>query len=134
MKVLCPYCEKDAKLVTGYQIYPHRLDLAELKVWACMPCDAWVGTHKNSREHKPLGRLANAELRKAKMKAHAAFDPWWKNGIMTRHEAYAMLAEKMGLEPKDAHIGMFDVEQCETVAASLRAKDRCGGVQHDDAG
>lgn len=111
----CPYCGNDAELTTGYKVYPHRLDLADLKVWACFPCDAWVGTHKNSPTHAPLGRLANAELRRAKMAAHAAFDPWWKSGRMTRREAYQKLANLMSMDPKDAHIGMFDVEQCKTV-------------------
>jgi hypothetical protein len=74
-----------------------------------------VGTHKNSPTHAPLGRLANAELRRAKMAAHAAFDPWWKSGRMTRREAYQKLASLMSMDPKDAHIGMFDVEQCKTV-------------------
>jgi hypothetical protein len=111
----CPYCGNDAELTTGYKVYPHRLDLADLKIWACMPCDAWVGTHKNSPTHAPLGRLANAELRAAKRAAHAAFDPLWKGGQMSRSKAYALLAQKMGIDPKDAHIGMFDVEQCKTV-------------------
>lgn len=109
----CPYCGGDAELSTGYKVYPHRPDLASLKIWACFPCDAWVGTHKNSGE--PLGRLANAELRMAKRKAHAAFDPLWKSGQMSRKKAYALLSEKMGLTPDETHIGMFDVEQCKTV-------------------
>ena len=113
--IKCPYCGNDAELTTGYKVYPHRLDLADLRVWACFPCDAWVGTHKNSPTHAPLGRLANAELRRAKMAAHAAFDPWWKSGRMTRREAYQKLASLMSMDPKDAHIGMFDVEQCKTV-------------------
>ena len=109
----CPYCGGDAELSTGHKVYPHRPDLASLKIWACFPCDAWVGTHKNSGE--PLGRLANAELRMAKRKAHAAFDPLWKSGQMSRKKAYALLSEKMGLTPDETHIGMFDVEQCKTV-------------------
>jgi len=111
----CPYCGGDAELSTGHKVYPHRPDLASLKIWACFPCDAWVGTHKNSPAHAPLGRLANAELRRAKMAAHAAFDPLWKGGQMTRKEAYRLLSEKMALTPEQTHIGMFDVEQCETV-------------------
>lgn len=111
----CPYCGNEAELTTGYKVYPHRPDLADLKVWACFPCEAWVGTHKNSPTHAPLGRLANPELRKAKMAAHAAFDPWWKSGRMSRHKAYRLLAEKMGLTKEQAHIGMFDVEQCKQV-------------------
>jgi hypothetical protein len=113
--VKCPYCNSEANLVTGYEIYPHRPDLADLKAWACRPCDAWVGTHKNSPEHKPLGRLANAELRKAKMAAHAVFDPLWKSGRMSRKEAYSMLSEKMSIPKDQAHIGMFDVDQCRAV-------------------
>ena len=109
----CPYCGNEAEVVTGKAIYPRRPDLANLKIFACMPCDAWVGTHKNSGE--PLGRLANAELRKAKQAAHAAFDPYWKSGHVTRHKAYAMLAERMSLHKSQAHIGMFDVEQCNKV-------------------
>jgi len=109
----CPYCGEDAKQTTGREVYPRRPDLHKQIIFACLPCDAWVGTHKNSG--KPLGRLANAELRRAKMQAHAAFDPLWKSGQMTRREAYRRLSEKMGLTPEETHIGMFDVEQCETV-------------------
>ena len=111
----CPYCGNAAELKTGHHVYPHRPDLAHLKIWACDPCDAWVGTHKNSPTHAPLGRLANAELRRAKMAAHAAFDPLWKSGQMSRSKAYTLLSQKMGLTKEQTHIGMFDVEQCETV-------------------
>lgn len=63
MKVVCDYCGADAKLVTGDVIYPHRHDLRARRFWQCVPCDAYVGTHANSLNHHPLGRLANAELR-----------------------------------------------------------------------
>ena len=109
----CPYCGEWAEKTTGRKVYPRREDLHHLVIYACLPCDAWVGAHKDSG--KPLGRLANAELRAAKRAAHAAFDPLWKSGQMSRSKAYALLAEKMGIDPKDAHIGMFDVEQCKTV-------------------
>ena len=118
----CPYCNSEANLVSGHEIYPHRPDLADLKVWACRPCDAWVGTHKNSPEHKPLGRLANAELRKAKMAAHAVFDPLWKSGRMSRREAYSMLSERMSIPKDQAHIGMFDVDQCKAVVDAFSPK------------
>ena len=127
----CPYCGNDAELSTGHKVYPHRSDLANLKIWACFPCDAWVGTHKNSPTHAPLGRLANAELRMAKRKAHAAFDPLWKSGQMSRKKAYALLSEKMGLTPDETHIGMFDVEQCKTVimlCTPIMVKERGGLV------
>ena len=108
----CPYCGKPSKLVGGNVIYPHRPDLAGKWFWHCSPCDAYVGCHPTTTGKKPLGRLANAELRAAKMKAHAAIDPYWREGRLSRHEVYANLAVLMNLHKREAHIGMFDVEQC----------------------
>ena len=42
----CDYCQKPAELVTGATIYPHRNDLAHLRFWRCVPCEAYVGCHK----------------------------------------------------------------------------------------
>jgi hypothetical protein len=39
-------------------------------IYLCVPCDAYVGTHKNSKDHKPLGFLANRGLREARKAAH----------------------------------------------------------------
>ena len=39
----CPYCGKDAALVTGDKIYPHRPDLYDRNFWLCTACDAYVG-------------------------------------------------------------------------------------------
>jgi hypothetical protein len=105
----CPYCGNDAAFVKGSKIYPHRLDLYGKQFYLCEPCDAYVGCHKDG---KPLGRLANRQLRKAKMQAHAVFDPLWKDGPLSRAEAYRWLSKAMGLHPDETHIGMFDVGQC----------------------
>lgn len=122
--VICPYCNAAAKLVNGSVIYPHRRDLYEKQFWQCKPCDAYVGCHKPNVGYgngsRPLGRLANAELRKAKSMAHAFFDPIWKDGLKKRGSAYAWLAEKLGIDSKDCHIGMFDVEQCKRVVAACK--------------
>lgn len=61
--MICDYCNKDAELVGGDIIYPHRPDLYELKFYYCAVCEAWCGCHRGTT--KPLGRLANAELRQA---------------------------------------------------------------------
>lgn len=111
MKLKCDYCGGSAALVTGAVIYPHRPDLHNLKFWHCEPCAAWVGCHKHSKS-VPLGRLANAELRSAKSAAHAAFDPLWKSGGISRSDAYSWLSKKMGISGKDCHIGMFDAATC----------------------
>jgi hypothetical protein len=110
---VCPYCGEFSKLVDGSVIYPHRPDLFAKKFYQCAPCDAYVGCHDGTT--KPLGRLANAALRAAKKRAHAAFDPIWKSGQKKRGSAYAWLADRLGIDKQDCHIGMFDVDQCRRV-------------------
>lgn len=115
MKIVnCPYCGKGAKRVYGLTIYPHRPDLAEKQFWQCAPCDAYVGCHKNT-DWNPLGRLANRELRAAKLRAHGAFDPIWQQGSMKRGSAYAWLSETLGIPKNECHIGMMNVADCNRV-------------------
>lgn len=117
-KVICQYCGLAAALVTGKEIYPHREDLHDKRFYQCKPCDAYVGVHGSTVI--PLGILANSELRAAKMQAHAKFDPLWKSGAMKRNAAYQMLADKLGIEPRHCHIGMFNVAMCKKVIEVLK--------------
>lgn len=112
---ICPYCEAPAVLVDSVEVYSRSYGL----IWLCRDCQAWVGIHKNSPLSAPLGRLANAELRKLKIQAHAAFDPLWKSGAMTRPEAYKHLAKLMRIKVKKTHIGFFDADQCRQVIELL---------------
>ena len=115
--VSCPYCGALAKLVDSSIVYGRSYGM----IWDCRPCDAYVGVHKNSPNHAPLGRLANGKLRRSKQKAHSAFDVLWKNGFMPRVAAYAWLSDAMGISPKQTHIGMFDHEQCQSVIVHVNA-------------
>jgi len=119
MNVTCPYCRSAAKLVTGNVIYPHRPDLASLKFWQCKPCGAFVGTHKNSSSHAPLGTLANATLRRDRSQAHAAFDPLWRDGSMSRTDAYRWASNVLKLPLPKTHIAMMTSEQCETLRLAV---------------
>ena len=132
MIVGCPYCNAPAVLVDSAEVY-HGNSYG--MIWLCRPCQAWVGVHKGS--DKPLGRLANKELRDWKIRAHAVFDPIWKEKARRRQaggvgksgrpggphykpayariSAYKWLAEQLGLEREETHIGMFDVETCKRV-------------------
>ena len=112
-QITCPYCEAAAQLVTGETVYPRRPDLYAKMFYICVPCGAHVGCHDGTT--KPLGRLANGELRTAKMAAHAAFDPLWESQGMKRKAAYAWLAEQIGIDSKKCHIGWFDVAMCRRV-------------------
>lgn len=113
--VYCPYCRRKAEFVNNKEIYGKSYGSGHSYI--CRPCDAYVGTHQGTA--KPLGRLANAELRYWKKKAHAAFDPLWQYGRFKhcRNVAYAWLAEKMGKSVQETHIGTFDVADCQRVIA-----------------
>ena len=86
------------------------------KRWACPDpeCDVagWSG-----RTSTP----ADAATRAARMEAHAAFDPLWRDELywFSRESAYAWLRAVMGLSREDAHIERFDKAQCERLLAEL---------------
>lgn len=112
--VICDYCGEPAELVTGAVMYPNRHDLSEKQIYRCVPCKAHVGCHDGTTT--PLGRLANASLRKAKQRAHDAFDPLWRGKAKGRRsQMYRWLAEQLGIASDDCHIGMFDEETCDRV-------------------
>ncbi|WP_428383552.1 zinc-finger-containing protein [Nevskia ramosa] len=123
----CEYCQQPAVLMTNSGDLYHGHDYGP--VWHCKPCKAWVGVHKDSKDFAPLGRLANGELRGAKMAAHFVFDPLWERKMArdgcsktkARHAAYSWLAGQMGMTIKDCHIGMFDVQQCLEAVRICRA-------------
>lgn len=123
---ICPYCQKPSEKCTGKEVYPHMRDLWKKVMFRCVPCKAWVGCHPGSEV--PLGRLADAQLRKAKGAAHKAFDDLWhrkmeRDGVSqgtARAAAYIWLGEQMGIKPEACHIGMFDGAQCDQVVALCR--------------
>jgi len=120
--VLCPYCGEPAKLTDSAVVYGGR---SYGMIWLCADCDAYVGVHKTGgQKNQPLGTLANAELRPLRRRCHELFDPMWKNSGRSRRAAYKWLAAVMGLEPKDAHISMFNAEQCRRLIQRMTAPKR----------
>lgn len=111
--IICPYCKKAAKFVTGIYIYPFQLQHKDKNYYICDPCDAYVGCHKGTR--KVLGTLANAELRALRIKVHQKFDQAWENGFVTRKEAYIALAEVLKIPLAKCHIADFDINRCKKV-------------------
>ena len=79
-------------------------------MWACINypnCDHLVGCHK--RTLQPLGRVADAETRRARRLTHALFDRLWTTRLMHRRAAYAWLRRRFGLPRDEAHIAMMDL-------------------------
>ena len=121
--LICSYCNKPTKLVTGKVLYPHRKDLYNLYFWNCEDCRAYVGTHKG-KNHQPLGTVGNLELRNLRKSTHKVFDKLWKDGLHTRSSSYLWLSQKLRIPFKECHIAMFNIIQCkETIAASVREYD-----------
>ena len=83
------------------------------KIYLCRKCDAYVGCHNGTDQS--LGRLANARLRHAKKIAHSYFDRIWKDGYMSRTNAYTWLSNQLGIPKEYTHIGMFKIETCNRV-------------------
>ena len=116
---ICPYCQKEIQKVKSKDVYGYT---GFGKIYICFPCNAYVGSHKNTEE--PLGTVAKIGRRNARMRAHAAFDPLWKNGGMTRFEAYKWLADKLDIKLKNCHIGYFDEVLCNRVIQILKQHRR----------
>jgi hypothetical protein len=111
MNPVCHYCGKVSEKVQGDVIYPHRTDLASKTFYRCKPCDAYVGCHPGT--DKPLGRLADAQLRRCKSLVHLHFDNIWKSEKMSRSQAYTWLAQELGIKVEECHIGIFDMPMCQ---------------------
>lgn len=113
-QVRCPYCGARAKL---QPVPPSRWR------WRCEPCDAHVGCHGYST--RPLGRLADADTRAARMQAHDAFDPLWRRAMSVRgwpknrarQAAYAWLARALNIPVSRCHIALFNADECRQVVA-----------------
>lgn len=113
-KVICQYCQQEAVFMSTEQFYGRDYGT---NMWVCKPCDAYVGTHK--RTDVPKGTLANKELREWRKKAHAVVDPLWLNQTKNRRDArtqiYNWIQKAMNLSKEEAHIGMMNIEQCQTL-------------------
>lgn len=124
--MICPYCNAPVELVDSARVYG---GISFGFIWCCSrypDCDARVGVHPGT--DRPLGVLANRELRNARMAAHKAFDKIWKSNLYTRpfpdgvkrpvtikgarSAAYAWLAQSLAIDPQDCHIGQFDEPTC----------------------
>lgn len=81
--------------------------------------------HGGRRRRHSYGTPAppGSDLAKARIAAHAAFDPLWQSGRMTRTKAYSELARRLGIPKHLAHMQMFDKATCERVIALFLVDD-----------
>ena len=100
MKIFCVEFDEDvrAKMVSGNIVYPRSRQLAHDKFWMCNSCKNFVGCHKNANKNKlkPLGVIANKELKQARIVIHELIDPIWKEEKLKRGEVYALISSQLG--------------------------------------
>lgn len=123
----CPYCTGFASLQSSAIIYGKNIG----KMYICNAyprCDSYVGAHRGSL--KPLGTLANKELRQWRIKTHEEFDSLWSkytNRKRARSIEYSKLSKHLGILNVDCHIGGFDIEICkEVIEYAQNAKEKGG--------
>ena len=126
--IICPYCGGTAVFRDGSFVYGEDSLVEKLYVCNHYPeCNAYVGVFRNS--DIPKGTLANGDLRNKRIQAHHAFDAIWKQGIMSRGQAYQWMQHKFSLTRAQAHIGYFSeymcdelIRACQEVLQNHRAK------------
>ena len=107
--IICPYCGEEAEFISNEAIYGRAIGRWPWVYW-CRADDAYVGTHQNSR--RPLGTLANAELRELRVRCHEHIDPLWRGGRYRRTTVYRALAHVFG---REIHIAEADIETCRKI-------------------
>ena len=118
----CQYCNDDAQWVENKEIYGRNYGKSYM-VWLCKKCDAYVGCHNNTK--KPLGMLANKELREARKQAKNLFiskklEDDWKNKQL-RAKGYDWLKTIFN---KEFHFGESTINECKLVIKTLRREGR----------
>lgn len=99
--IYCVDCrgEIEAELVHGKDVYPHRPDLAELPFWQCPYCGNFVGCHHKSHTPlKPLGVIANKQIKMLRVAIHKQLDGLWKDHVLSRRECYMWLSKQLGYQ------------------------------------
>ena len=111
---ICRYCGGVIRRIPAQRVYGDatgRLKMQNQWLYQCQNCNARVGCHRDTK--RPLGNVANEVLRLKRVETHRIFDAFWESRGMTRTAAYKWLAERMELPGEQAHIGGFEMEQCQ---------------------
>lgn len=109
--VVCRYCGGKIVYTTTHQIY----EKSDEPIYLCTNCNAYVGCHKGTK--LPYGKVANAALRMKRREVHIVFDTFWRARGWGRTNAYRWMAQQMDIPEREAHIGNFEMDQCEKLIA-----------------
>lgn len=122
----CPYCRSPVRFRSADGIYKTNPNGVQLLVCSRYPeCDAYVSVVAGTKT--PMGSLANKQLRTLRRRAHEHFNCIYKNGLMSKEEAYSWLACILHVPMSQAHIGYLGDYYCQVVIdESKKLLDRHG--------
>ena len=115
---ICPYCKAKAVLRPASTVYGVSARSAGRHLYVCSnwpKCDAYVSAHR--RDKRPMGNLANGDLRHKRILAHKALDEYRKLTHMEKWAVYIWLQGKLGMSENQLHIAKFSEEMCDQVIA-----------------
>ena len=102
--IQCPYCHANASLRPASTVYGCNRRSQGKYIYLCdrwPACDAYVSAH--DRTHRPMGTLANGDLRHKRILAHRALEHLQQSRHMEKWEVYIWLQAKLGLNDQQAH-------------------------------
>lgn len=102
----CPFCNGDVVFTSNKELYGK--EYGNGKCYLCRNCKASVGTHNGTK--RPLGVMANKEMKVLKKACHDLFDYVWKSRKLSRGRAYSILADQLDISQKDCHFGYFQID------------------------
>ena len=123
--VICPYCGAKAELRPANVIYGRNERSNGEHLYVCRnypKCDAYVAAHHASK--KPMGSLANGDLRHLRKIAHIELNKFQHRSGMTKWAAYVWLAAKLGLTSEETHIGKFSENLCKETIRLCRQRSK----------
>lgn len=122
-RLRCPECGAPMVLrETSKYRYPRTGE--PRKFWSCSRFPACRGIHGAHPNGKPLGVPANAETKRARIRAHRVFDTLWRGGPMSRDQAYRWMQDALGMTKRQAHIGKFTIDECERLITAVAQLER----------
>jgi len=119
--IKCPYCGAHAAYRPAAVVYGKSTKFADAYLYICSrwpSCDAYVSAHKKSK--KPMGTLANSELRHKRILAHRALKSLEKQYKMEKRDVYIWLQSKLAFTEEQTHIAMFSEYLCDQVITLCR--------------
>ena len=127
MRIYCVECSNYviAKLVTGAMVYPNTPKVSRDKYWMCNSCKNHVGVHRNANKNKlkPLGVIANKELRSIRKTIHDIIDPIWREEKMKRTHIYAIISNELGYN--------YHTAELKSIEEATRVKDIVLNIQQN---